>query len=38
MKIAKLKISYSVFYNSDPRPSDLDKTDSILATSLVVSY
>ena len=33
-----LKVSYSVFYNNDPRPSDLDKTDTILATSLVVSY
>ncbi len=33
-----IKISYSVFYNNDPRPSDLDKIDTIFATSLVVSY
>jgi len=33
-----LKVSYSVFYNNDPRPSDLDKTDTILATSIVISY
>ena len=36
--ILALKISYSVFYNNDPHPSDLDKTDTVLATSLVVSY
>ncbi len=36
--ILALKVSYSVFYNNDPRPSDLDKTDTILATSLVVNY
>ena len=36
--ILALKISYRVLYNNDPRPSDLDKTDTILATSLVVSY
>ncbi len=33
-----LKISYSIFYNNDPRPSDLDDTDTILATSLVITY
>ncbi len=36
--VLALKISYSVFYNNDPHPSDLDKTDTVLATSLVVSY
>jgi putative salt-induced outer membrane protein len=36
--VLALKISYSVFYNNDPRPSDLDDTDTILATSLVISY
>jgi len=36
--ILALKVSYSVFYNNDPRPSDLDETDTILATSIVVSY
>jgi len=36
--IIALKVSYSVFYNNDPRPSDLDETDTILATSIVVSY
>jgi len=36
--ILSLKVSYSVSYNNDPRPSDLDKTDTILATSIVVSY
>lgn len=36
--IIALKISYSIFYNNDPRPSDLDETDTILATSLVVTY
>jgi putative salt-induced outer membrane protein len=36
--ILALKISYTVFHNNDPRPSDLDETDTILATSLVVTY
>ena len=36
--VLALKISYSVFYNNNPRPSDLDKTDTIFATSLVISY
>jgi putative salt-induced outer membrane protein len=36
--ILALKISYSVLYNNDPRPSDLDETDTILATSLVIAY
>ncbi len=36
--IMALKVSYSVFYNNDPRPSDLDDTDTILATSLVITY
>ena len=36
--IMALKISYSIFYNNDPRPSDLDDTDTILATSLVITY
>jgi putative salt-induced outer membrane protein YdiY len=36
--ILALKISYSIFYNNDPRPSDLDDTDTILATSLVITY
>jgi len=36
--ILAIKISYSVYYNNDPRPSDLDETDTIFATSLVVSY
>jgi putative salt-induced outer membrane protein len=36
--ILALKISYSVYYNNDPRPSDLDETDTILATSIVVTY
>ena len=36
--ILALKISYSVFYNNDPRPDDLDKTDTILSTALVISY
>jgi putative salt-induced outer membrane protein len=33
-----LKVSYSVFYNNDPRPSDLDDTDTFLATALVITY
>jgi len=36
--ILALKISYSIYYNNDPRPSDLDDTDTILATSLVITY
>jgi putative salt-induced outer membrane protein len=36
--ILALKVSYSIFYNNDPRPSDLDDTDTILATSLVITY
>jgi len=36
--ILALKISYSIFYNNDPRPSDLDDTDTILATSIVMTY
>ncbi len=36
--ILALKVSYSVFYNNDPRPDDLDKTDTTLSTALVVSY
>jgi len=36
--ILALKVSYSVFYNNDPRPRDLDDTDTILATSLVINY
>lgn len=36
--ILALKISYSIFYNNDPRPSDLDDTDTILATTLVITY
>ena len=36
--ILALKVSYSVFYNNDPRPHDLDKTDTTLSTALVVSY
>jgi len=36
--IMALKISYSILYNNDPRPSDLDDTDTILATSLVITY
>jgi putative salt-induced outer membrane protein YdiY len=36
--ILALKISYTVFYNNDPRPSDLDEVDTIFATSLVVTY
>jgi putative salt-induced outer membrane protein len=37
-EIIALKVSYSVFYNNNPRPSTLDKTDAIFATSLVVTY
>jgi hypothetical protein len=29
---------YTFFYSNDPRPSDLDDTDTILATSLVITY
>jgi len=36
--ILALKISYSVFYNHDPQPSDLEKTDTIFATSMVVGF
>lgn len=36
--ILALKISYSIFYNNDPRPSDLKKTDTILATSVVIGF
>lgn len=36
--ILALKISYSVLYNNNPRPSDLEDTDTIFATSLVISY
>jgi putative salt-induced outer membrane protein len=36
--ILALKVSYSIFYNNDPRPSDLDDIDTILATSLVITY
>lgn len=36
--ILALKVSYQVLYNNDPRPSDLDKTDTVFATSLVISY
>jgi putative salt-induced outer membrane protein len=37
-EILALKVSYFVFYNNNPRPSTLDKTDTIFATSLVVTY
>ena len=37
-EILALKVSYSVFYNNKPRPSTLDKTDTIFATSLVITY
>lgn len=33
-----LKVSYSVLYNNDPRPSSLKETDTIFATSLVIGY
>ena len=36
--ILALKISYSIFYNNEPRPSDLKKTDTILATSVVIGF
>ena len=36
--ILALKISYSVLYNNDPKPSDLKKTDTIFATSMVISF
>jgi putative salt-induced outer membrane protein YdiY len=36
--VLALKVSYSVFYNNDPRPSDLEKTDTIFATSLVIGF
>lgn len=36
--ILALKISYSVFYNHDPQPSDLSNTDAIFATSVVVTF
>jgi hypothetical protein len=28
----------TIFYNGEPRADDLDNTDTILATSLVISY
>lgn len=36
--ILALKISYSVLYNNDPRPSDLKQTDTIFATSVVIGF
>lgn len=33
-----LKVSYLIFYNNEPRPSTLDNTDTIFATSLVITY
>jgi putative salt-induced outer membrane protein YdiY len=36
--ILALKIAYTVFYNNDPRPSALKKTDTIFATSMVISF
>ena len=36
--IVALKVSYLVFYNNDPRPDDLDDTDTIFLTSIVVNY
>jgi putative salt-induced outer membrane protein len=36
--ILALKVSYSVFYNNDPRPSDLKDTDTLFTTSLVISF
>lgn len=36
--ILALRVSYSVYYNHDPRPSNLDNTDTIFTTSLVVSF
>lgn len=36
--ILALKVSYEVRHNNDPRPSDLDNTDTVLATSLVIIY
>lgn len=36
--ILALKISYSVLYNNDPRPSGLEKTDTLFTTSLVFSF
>lgn len=36
--ILALKISYSVLYNNNPRPADLEKTDTIFATSMVIGF
>ena len=36
--IVALKVSYLVFYNNDPRPGDLDDTDTFFLTSIVVNY
>ncbi len=36
--ILALKVSYSILHNNDPRPSDLKKTDTIFATSLVIGF
>lgn len=33
-----LKVSYNVNYNNRPRPSTLDKTDTILGAAIVVSF
>jgi len=36
--ILALKVSYSILHNNDPRPSDLEKTDTVFATSLVIGF
>ena len=36
--ILALKVSYSIIYNNDPRPSDLKKTDTVFATSVVIGF
>ena len=36
--ILALKISYTVLYNNNPIPSDLKKTDTIFATSMVIGF
>lgn len=36
--ILALKVSYSILYNNDPRPNDLEKTDTVFETSLVIGF
>ena len=36
--ILALKIAYKVIYNNNPIPSELKKTDTIFATSMVIGF